>query len=101
MIDWARVNELKDDMGPDDFAEVVELFMSEMEALLKEMAQRFPEKIDEDLHFLKGSAANIGFVKLRETCLQGENDNEKVDPDAIASCYFDSKEVFISGLQEV
>lgn len=31
MIDWARIIELHDEIGADDFNEVVELFLSEVE----------------------------------------------------------------------
>jgi HPt (histidine-containing phosphotransfer) domain-containing protein len=98
VIDWARVAELRTDMGDEGFEVVVELFMSEIEAALVEMARNFPETISDDLHFLKGSSANIGFKNLRDICINGENNRDKVDPVAIASCYFESKSAFLAGL---
>ena len=34
MIDWARVRELKDEVGADAFDEVVELFLEEVEEVI-------------------------------------------------------------------
>ena len=34
MIDWARVSELRDEVGAEDFDEVVELFLEEPHLLL-------------------------------------------------------------------
>ena len=31
MIDWARVSELRDEVGPEDFEEVLHLFLEEVE----------------------------------------------------------------------
>ncbi len=99
MINWARVAELKSDMGAEGFDEVVELFMTEIEEALTEMARHFPDSVKNDLHFLKGSAANIGFEQLRAYCLEGEADPNSVDPSQVAGCYFDSKKAFLAGLQ--
>jgi HPt (histidine-containing phosphotransfer) domain-containing protein len=73
MIDWTRVNELRDEVGADDFAEVVELFLEEVE----EVVSRFrtapdPASFEGELHFLKGSSLNLGFRKLGDLCAAGE-----------------------------
>ena len=34
MIDWERVAELKDEVGDDDFAEIADLFLAEVEEQL-------------------------------------------------------------------
>ena len=73
MIDWTRVDELRDEVGADDFAEVVELFLEEVE----EVVSRFrtapdPASFEADLHFLKGSSLNLGFRKLGNLCSTGE-----------------------------
>ena len=36
MIDWSRVNELRDEVGAEDFEEVVELFLEEVEEVIEE-----------------------------------------------------------------
>lgn len=101
MIDWARVKELKEDIGDDDFAEVVDIFTEEIEASLEEMAQRFPQNLAEDLHFLKGSAANIGFDLMYKTCTECEKNTAKVDINTLSTLYFDSKSELLSGLQSM
>ena len=32
MIDWTRVSELRDEIGAEDFGDVVEIFLEEVEA---------------------------------------------------------------------
>ena len=73
MIDWKRVNELRDEVGPDDFDEVIDIFLDEVETTLSAMAD-LPSDADigPSLHFLKGSALNIGFQALADICGAGE-----------------------------
>ena len=35
MIDWTRVSELRDEVGAEDFDEVVELFLEEVDEAIK------------------------------------------------------------------
>ena len=37
MIDWTRVEELRNEIGPEDFAEVAELFLMEVEDTLSRL----------------------------------------------------------------
>lgn len=39
MINWKRVNELRDEIGPEDFAEVVELFLEEVEQVIDKLRE--------------------------------------------------------------
>lgn len=73
MIDWTRVEELRREVGEDDFPEVVEIFLEEV----NELFERLPKAaqngtLAEDLHFLKGSAASLGFLGLSTLCETGE-----------------------------
>ena len=73
MIDWDRVAQLREEVGPDDFAEVVELFLEEVEEVIRRLtAAPDPATLAEDLHFLKGSALNLGFERFGQTCREGE-----------------------------
>lgn len=73
MICWNRVNELKEEIGEEDFAEVADVFLEEVEeVILRLKANPVPEKLEEDLHFLKGSALNLGFSALSKLCQAGE-----------------------------
>lgn len=73
MIDWKRVNELRDEIGVEDFAEVVDLFLEEVEQITEKL-RKAPDfdTLGEDLHFLKGSALNLGFRNFSILCQAGE-----------------------------
>ena len=102
MIDWGRVSELRDEIGADDFAEVVELFLTEVEAGIEELrAGSYDGTIEAQLHFLKGSALNLGFSDFSKHCKTGETaaangDHDKVNLAAIVNCYDASKAEFLS-----
>ena len=74
MIDWSRVDELVEEIGAEDFGEVVDLFLSEVEGAidLLETAEGNPVVTEEQMHFLKGAALNLGFEHLAQLCLKGE-----------------------------
>ena len=71
MIDWERVAELRSEIGAEGFAEVVELFLDEVEAMVMAMGKT-PGKLEDELHFLKGSALNLGFRTFSAQCQKGE-----------------------------
>ena len=73
MIDWDRVEELKSEIGEEDFAEVLELFLAEMEEGIAAYDDAAPhDRKAEALHALKGSAANVGFSGLADICRDAE-----------------------------
>lgn len=73
MIDWERVATLRAEIGSVDFDEVVAMFLSESdEAVVRLRAGRPDPTLEAELHFLKGSALNLGFTRLAELCSQGE-----------------------------
>lgn len=103
MIDWARVAELRDEIGSEDFAEVVALFLEEAD----EVVQRLPSCNDarsqeSALHFLKGAALNLGFRNLAQLCQEGERlaavGQGSIDMVAVAASYETSKADFEAGL---
>ena len=62
MIDWARVSEFHDEVGAEDFDEVVALFLEEVDeaiAALRDLTDL--SELEPQCRFLKGSALNIGF----------------------------------------
>lgn len=73
MIDWARIDELRREIGDDGLKEVAEVFLEEVEETLAALAA-LPDGIDRSvkLHFLKGSALNLGFTDLAELCRKAE-----------------------------
>lgn len=104
MIHWSRVNELRDEVGAEDFREVVDLFLEEVEEVidrLRETAAR--DSLEQDLHFLKGSALSLGFESFSALCQDGERQSatgaaDTVDIDAIINTYEKSKTEFLNEL---
>ncbi|MDD8022139.1 MAG: Hpt domain-containing protein [Paracoccaceae bacterium] len=104
MIDWDRVAELRSEIGAEGFAEVLELFLDEVEGVVIRLGSR-ADKLEEDLHFLKGSAWNLGFRAFGAMCQDGERRSAaghaaEVDTTAIIACYGASKEVFMARADE-
>lgn len=103
MIDWGRVNELKEEIGEEDFAEVAEMFMSEVEDVIARLRKApDPALFEEDLHFLKSSALNLGFSDLSTLCQTGEQTARGggaagIDLAPIFASYDASKAAFLAG----
>ncbi|WP_137701019.1 Hpt domain-containing protein [Marimonas lutisalis] len=106
MIDWNKVSELRDEIGDEDFAEVVDLFLEEVDGAMEKLRNGLPEeKLECCLHFLKGSALNLGFRAFSELCARGESDAAagdvaKIDLGQVVATYDASKEVFLSELAQ-
>lgn len=71
-IDHERLKALRDDIGEDDFAEVLSLFVSEIGEKLSDLAEIPDRATQDDFHFLRGSAANLGFVAMVAACEDAE-----------------------------
>lgn len=104
LINWAKVSELRDEIGADDFDEVVELFLDEVDETISQLGGA-GRSVEHDLHFLKGSALNLGFAAFSELCRTGEaaaaaGQAETVDLDAVVTSYSTSKEAFLAGLTQ-
>ncbi|GHG82885.1 Hpt domain-containing protein [Pseudodonghicola xiamenensis] len=106
MILWTRVNELRDEVGADDFQEVIDLFLEEVEGVVTRLRDEDDRsQLEQDLHFLKGSALNLGFATFSDLCQDGERmaaegKAEQVDLAAIIEGYEKSKAVFFDGLRD-
>ena len=102
MIDWDRVNELRDEIGADDFAEVVEIFLEEVEEEMTKLSGDAEQQaLGSTLHFLKGSALNLGFSHFSELCQAGELAAQSASPvevDALRTSYVTSKAEFLRSL---
>ena len=72
MINWDRVDELRSEIGEDGFAEVVELFLDEVETTVMRLPSLPAAALEASLHFLKGSAWNLGFRDFGALCQDGE-----------------------------
>ncbi|RVV98033.1 hypothetical protein EKE94_11250 [Mesobaculum littorinae] len=68
-ICWQRLNEVRDDIGVEDFADIVHLFLEETEEGLTSLDWAGPVQDRADrLHFVKGAALNLGLSGLAEGC---------------------------------
>lgn len=101
MIDWNRVDELRDEVGADDFQEVVELFLEEVDEVIERM-KTSPDtsRLEQDLHFLKGSSLNLGFAAFSSLCQAGEiaartGRSEEIDLPKIFDVYAASRAEFL------
>jgi len=73
MLDHARMDELKAEIGEEDFAEVLEMFVEEIEAQLSRLTDHLTAgRMAEELHALKGSALNVGFHAFADMCQKAE-----------------------------
>lgn len=74
MIDWERVAELRDEIGAEDFDEVVKLFLAEVDEAIDrlEAGTGNAKVVEEEMHFLKGAALNLGFQAVSALCQTGE-----------------------------
>ncbi len=105
MIDWTRIKQLRDEIGEEDFPEVVEIFIEEVAEMIGGLRSApKPETLGDDLHALKGSALNLGFRAFAEMCQTGETRAangraEEIVLEPILRCYDDSKDVFLAGLE--
>lgn len=73
MIDWARVADLHGEIGDDAFAEVLDLFVQEVdEGLARLRAAPDARTRTSEFHFLKGAALNLGLTDLAACCSRGE-----------------------------
>ena len=64
-VDWSRVKEMHDEIGAEDFDEIADMFLDEVaEAIDNLEAATERSNMEADLHFIKGSALNIGFASL-------------------------------------
>lgn len=106
MIDWKRVVELHNEVGSAEFGPVLELFLDEIEEIVMRLSADLPTKLERDLHFLKGSAWNLGFTEFGDLCdacetsiCRGRADRIRIDE--IVTCYAISKQVFMRDLSRM
>ena len=101
MINWDRVAERREEVGVDDFAEIIELFLEEVDAIIELLRDgQGLSDLEAHLHFLKGSALNLGFAKFAELCQAGETAaaqgrSDSVDLGAIIAVYDSARTVFL------
>ena len=68
MIDWKRMAALRHEVGEDEFAPLVELFLDEIEGAIMTMVPNDPDRMEQRLHFLKGCGLNMGLNAFCRLC---------------------------------
>lgn len=104
MIDWKRVEELRTEIGSDGFAEVADMFLEEADQAVRALIDGLPpDEVEGQLHFLKGSALNLGLTDLAAICQDGERKaaaggGTQVDAARVADLYQASRARLLAGL---
>ena len=103
MINWEQVKELESEIGAEDFGDIVEIFIEEVDEAVSALdgATLDGDELASAMHFLKGSSANLGFAVLAAYCSDGEvkaksGDGADVDLAHVVTLYNDSKAQFLS-----
>ena len=104
MIDWRRVQELMAEIGPDSFEEIVSLFLKEADEVVARLHTLSDARsVESDLHFLKGSALNLGFAELAQICQSGERNaatgSADVAMETVIGIYHQSRTAFLGGIK--
>lgn len=104
MIEWSRLAELRAEIGAEALADVAALFLEEADEVVARIAAGPPDsRLEAELHFLKGSALNLGLKDLSALCQEGERragqgDGAGVDLGRIVAVYRASKAAFLGAL---
>ncbi|ARC87214.1 Hpt domain-containing protein [Rhodovulum sp. MB263] len=95
MINWTRVDELRCEVGEEAFAEVLELFLEEVDEVIGRLDPgRAPADLAADLHFVRGSALNLGFRDFCRRCQDVEHqlaEREDIDLAPLLAAYASAK----------
>lgn len=103
MVDWSRVKDLRSEVGSDDFEEIIAMFLEETDAVIAGITKaKSTRSLESELHFLKGSALNIGLASFARLCQQGEkvasSGTLPVDLDEIVQAYWRSRNDLLAQL---
>ena len=71
LVNRKRLGELKEEIGHDEFGEVIEIFVEECDSAAAQLAEGVGEEVGPVLHFLRGAAMNLGLDALAAACLEG------------------------------
>lgn len=103
MIDWSVTSELLNDIGAEDFAEVVEIFLADADRMVEGL--RHGDTLEAQLHELKGAALAIGLRALAMLCQRSEDMaaaglGHMVDLTHVSQCYRLSRDAFLDRLPD-
>lgn len=98
--------DLRDEVGPEDFTEIATLFLEEADEVVARLSEKSDAKsMESDLHFLKGSALNLGFEDFARLCQSGERmaatGHTHIPIDTVRSAYEQSRTAFVAKMQDL
>jgi HPt (histidine-containing phosphotransfer) domain-containing protein len=98
--------DLRDEVGPEDFAEIATLFLEEADEVVSRLnSENDAKSMESDLHFLKGSALNLGFEDFARLCQTGErmaaNGQTDIPLDTVRNAYEESRMAFVAKMQDL
>lgn len=101
VIDWERVGELRGEIGEKDFAQILAYFIEEADDAMQKLRAADAPRLVALLHFLKGSALNLGLRAFAEQCRLEEvraagGDTSSVGHDSLLLIYETSKEALLA-----
>ncbi len=105
LIDWDQVRNLREEIGPEAFDQVVDLFLAEVGAALDSFdADADAPALRASLHALKGSCLNLGFAEMAKLCKRWEmaaslGETAHVDLPRLRVLYDDSCAEFLAQKQ--
>lgn len=104
MIDVNRLAELRSEIGDTDLLDVVAIFLDETDEVIARLNGGLTAAdLEGQLHFLKGSALNLGLTAFAMMCQDGETraargDAALVNIASLTRMYDASKSVFLGAL---
>ena len=106
MIDWKRLCEMHRELGDPDFRTILGLFLDEIEDAVARLDAVPPEGLETRLHFIKGSAWNIGLAEFGRLCQSCEGQvvrgrADQVHAAALADSYAMSRQILMRDLDRV
>lgn len=93
---------MREEIGADGFVEVADMFLDEAEGAVRALVSGLPpQEVEGQLHFLKGSALNLGLSDLAAICQEGERkaaSGQVVDMTPLAAIWQASRAGLLGGL---
>lgn len=104
MIDWGQLRDLWSELGPEEFPKVLELFLDEVEGTTLRLSKVDAQRLSRDMHYLKGSALNLGFTDFAQLCSRNEvlatqGALDRIDIEALTDLYARSKRHLFSEMK--
>ena len=109
MIDWKRIDFLREEVGDEALPEVVALFLEEtgeavdgLRAIVSgAAAPAAPPGMAARMHFLAGSAGQLGLTRMRALAASAEDaarDGRAIDPAPVVDAYDVARAELVAGL---